>query len=181
MDRSCRLGHWDRQRECFLILILIFSSETKGGFVLFFYFFFKGQRRNERCRDWRSIWREQGQFFLRYFFHSGTCNASFLRAQGGAVNPAVTLGSNMYAGAHARSTFLTRHLSHKVSTSPHHDNEQAWGLAFLRKKANHPKARTTGGKNVTLSFLLCAAMGRDIMGAYSLQEREGKSYNKSHL
>ena len=35
-----------------------------------FAFFFVGQRRYERCRDWCSIWREQGQsYFLRNFSH----------------------------------------------------------------------------------------------------------------
>ena len=83
--------------------------------------FFVGQRRYERCRNRCSIWRKQGQFFsvLQFFFRS---NVSTLRARGGAVNPGVTLGNNMYAGAHVRSTFPTRHPLHKVSTSPHHDN-----------------------------------------------------------
>jgi hypothetical protein len=93
----------------------------------------------------------------------------FLRVLGGAVNLAVTLGSNMYAGAHARSTFPTKHPSHKVSTSPHHDNQQAW--AWLS-----PQER-----NVTLSFWLCAATGRDITEAYSLQEREGRKVIINHI
>ena len=93
------------------------------------------------------------------------------------MNPAVTLGNNMYAGARARSTFPTRHPLHKVSTSPHHDNEQSSG----RKRANQCRGHPQRGKNVTLLFLLCAATGRDIMGTYSLQEKGGESYNKSHL
>ena len=106
-------------------------------------------------------------FFLRYFFHSLAPDASvILRAPGGAVNLAVTLGSNMYAGAHARSTFPTRHPSHRVSTSPHHDNEQAFSA---RKKC------------YIFIFVVCCHGERDITGAYSLQERGWESYNKSHL
>jgi hypothetical protein len=88
---------------------------------------------------------------------------SFLRALGGAVNLVVTLGNNMYAGAHARSTFPTRRPSHKVSTSPHHDNEQAsLGLAGLsppERKANRSRVRTyaQGGKKM-LHFHFCCVV-----------------------
>jgi hypothetical protein len=96
----------------------------------------------------------------------------FLRALGGAVNLAVTLGNNMYAGAHAPSTFPTRRPSHKVSTSPHHDNEQAslGLLAWLSPpggKANRSRARTyaQGGKKM-LHFHFCC-----VLAAHGERER----------
>jgi hypothetical protein len=91
------------------------------------------------------------------------------------VNLAVTLGSNMYAGAHALLTFPTRHPSHKVSTLPHHDNEQSLGLVgFLRKKANQSKARThRDERNVTISFLLCTATGRKTLRGRTVYKKGG--------
>ena len=92
------------------------------------------------------------------------------------MNLAVTLGSNMYAGAHAQSTFPTRRPSHKVSTSPHHDNKQSLGLGLvlLRKKAiNH--GYTQGGKKCyTFIFVVCCHGEKGITGTYSsLQEMGG--------
>ena len=111
-----------------------------------------------------------------------TCNASFIRAQGGAVNLAVTLGSNMYAGARARSTFPTRHPSHKVSTSPHHDNEQAWRLAgFLRKKANHPRAGTTGGRKMLHFHFCCVLPWGETLWGHTVYKKEREKVIINHI
>jgi hypothetical protein len=59
--------------------------------------------------------------------------SSLLRAPGGVVNPAVTRGNNMCVGAHARSTFPTRHRSRKVSTLIRHETKQGAPLLAQRE------------------------------------------------
>jgi hypothetical protein len=89
-----------------------------------------------------------------------------IRAPGGDVNPAATLGSNMYDGARAQSTFLTRRRSRKVSTSPQHDQQS---LPFSETLIAKPGKSSQS--SVTLSFLCVLPRGGDITGAYSLQEK----------
>jgi hypothetical protein len=90
------------------------------------------------------------------------------------VNPAAMLGSNMYAGARAQSTFLTRHPSRKVSASPHHE-QKGFPFSEQKRREESVKAQT----DVTLFIFVCAAMGGgDYYGGIRSTR---KSCNKSHL
>jgi hypothetical protein len=80
------------------------------------------------------------------------------------VNLAAMLGNNMCVGAHAQSTFPTRHHSRKVSTLIRHETT---GRPFSRREKYGSQM---------LHFLsvcvMCATRGKDITGAYSSTRRE---------
>lgn len=107
------------------------------SFVFCLFFSLVGQRRHERCRDWRRIRREQGRSCRIPLWqwdplHSHRLFLPFFRAPGGAVNLVATLGNNMCVGAPARSTFPTKHPSHRASILTRHDGEQSSYLPLTR-------------------------------------------------
>ena len=106
---------------------------------------------------------------------------SFLRALGGAANLVVTLGSNMSAGAHVRSTFPTRHRSHKVSTLPHHNN--GLGLSPQEGKTIKEHARTRRKEMLQFHFCVLPRGERHYGDVQSTRKGGGRGerYNKSHL
>ena len=92
-----------------------------------------------------------------------------IRAPGGVVNPAATLGNNTYAGARARSTFPTRHPSRKASTLTRH--EQTTSCPRSRQRINGRRA----SKRYYIFFCVCCHGGEEtITGTYNSTRRKKK-------
>ena len=101
--------------------------------------------------------------------------SSLIRAPGGDVNPAVTLGNNMCAGARARSTFPTKHPSRRVSTLIRHKEQTKRSALYscVRKGQTESPAQQK-----MLHFLFvrayCHGGGRTLRGRTVLQDKERK-------
>ena len=92
-----------------------------------------------------------------------------IRAPGGVVNPAATLGNNTCAGARARSTFPTRHPSRKASTLTRH--EQTTSCPRSRQRINGRRA----SKRYYIFFCVCCHGGEEtITGTYNSTRRKKK-------
>ena len=104
-----------------------------------------------------------------------TTFTSLIRAPGGVANLVATLGNNMYAGVRARSTFPTKHPSHRVSTLNRHEEKTRLSAPYSRV------ARRTCGESPAqqkmLHFLFVRAYchgGEHYGGVQFYKKRKGR-------